>query len=147
MLGLVEQKVKEFEKSEKESFRNVFDEEGNLTTLGKRKYREFCGVYIIYEGRNIIYIGKSGGGAYRIADLAYQKNDKFKHTLSQKIIKFKSFRNINEVMNFYREKCFLKVIKTGSDMDAEIVESIFIKLFRPKYNKELKPNLEKFINE
>ncbi|MFW6111149.1 MAG: hypothetical protein ACOC6H_03840 [Thermoproteota archaeon] len=108
---------------------------------------EYTGVYVVYEGNKPIYVGSAGKGErplkYRIADLfcysSDSESDPFYHTLTEKLVKEKNMEDtqkaLDEVREFYCEKCSFKVIKTGTVDLARMLEQVLIVLLgHPKYN-------------
>lgn len=140
IIKLIKQKAKEFNNASLVNFNDVIKKDGRPI----RGKFEFPGIYIIYEKNNgMIYIGMAGKGdhflRYRLSDLFFYdpKRKKFKHSLTQKLLtKIRRFKNINGIADFYRNRCYLKVIGTKSAREARIIEDIFIELLSPKYNQE-----------
>lgn len=103
---------------------------------------EFAGIYAIYEkGKGLIYIGSAGKGnhflRYRIADLFYFSDNKFKHYLTEKLLNsLKRFDGIDSIRNFYLHDCYFRVVKTDTIRQARIIEEILIYLLNPKYNQD-----------
>lgn len=104
---------------------------------------EYPGVYIIYKGNKIIYIGSAGKGnhvlRFRIGDLFFYSESprtdyRFHHYLSRKLIEKGEFKTIGDLRNFYLNKCKIKLIETESIKEARAIEYILIAIFQPKYN-------------
>lgn len=105
----------------------------------------FPGVYVLYEGEKVIYVGSAGKGRhhlkFRLADLFYFSSnvnlkDRFKHYLSKKLIeKYHRFDNIDSLRDYYYTKCKFRVIQTPDIQDARIIEAILIKILKPEYNQ------------
>lgn len=108
---------------------------------------ECVGVYVIFEGGKAIYVGSAGGGKhplkYRIGDLfgysPRSKSSSYYHPLTRKLAKKIDVKDpeqaLNEVRNFYFERCSFKVVKTDTIDQARMLEYVFIILLdHPKYN-------------
>lgn len=117
--------------------------------LPKVKELESAGVYVLYDGDEICYVGSAGSNhtvRYRIKDLfAYNesyegKSERWGHNLTWKLMrdvenKHKISEKIDDVRDFYF-KCRFKFIKAKEDADAHAIEQVLIMLFKPKYNGE-----------
>ena len=129
-----------------------FREYINLENWRPKKTKEYpkvgelkhAGVYCIYEGQEIIYIGSAGSRhtlRNRIGNLFVhrsQKNPEFGHNLTHKLILDKTLRRfskIDEVRDFYLN-CRFKFITANNDAEAHALENVLIMLFTPEYNNE-----------
>ncbi len=140
MLNFLNEKIREFQEADFQSFREHVDVE---------KWRAIpsplldqTGVYIIYEEGDVIYVGGTEREGRtirdRINDLFYKPTPgrRFKHTLTSKLInKLKRFRNVDEIRNYYLQRCTFKVIGTKNTRDARLLEAVLIYLLNPRYNK------------
>ncbi len=100
------------------------------------------GAYIIYEGKEPIYVGEAGKGGhwvnYRMGDLfsySPKRTQKFGHTLTKKLLtKERRFKTMGQVREFYMSKCTLKTVPTETFKQARTVEAVLIEFLKPKYN-------------
>lgn len=139
MLSFLREKVEEFERAQMQNFR----EHINMKTW--RAIRSHLldqpGVYVIYDGDRIIYVGateKEGRFIrYSIGDLFYYRpppSERFKHSLTRKLIeKYRCFTNIQEVRDYYIQRCSFKVVGTPTSRDAKLLEAALTRLLKPHY--------------
>jgi excinuclease UvrABC nuclease subunit len=126
---------------------NYYDK---LKNVERKKFRDFVavdtkirvkgipkepGVYQIFEGGKLIYVGSARRLKDRIHNLFYGN-----HTLTAKLWKSKSgeerrFRNLREVQNFYLNRCTFNFITTDEYKEALALEGILIMHDSPIYNK------------
>jgi len=137
----IKPKIKEFQRSKKINLKNII-----INNRVKGHELETPGCYVIYEyGKTRpIYIGSAGKGKhylkYRIGDLfsySQKSKDPFYHTLTKKLImpnKIGRYKDIEELQEFYKEKCYLKIIETKTVREARILEDILIEILKPQYN-------------
>lgn len=142
IIKIIRKYISDFEKSPRYNFRDILKDNWRV----KKGFFENPGVYAIYEkGGGLIYIGSAGKGKhylrYRLGDLfiynPQYKDIKFTHSLTQKLIlKIKRFKGIDNIRKHFVNKCYFKVVETGTVREARIVESILIELLNPRYNSE-----------
>jgi len=141
IIELLKAKFSEFQSAEKRSFRDFVKYESNFR--GRKGVLEYPGCYVIYEGDEPIYVGSAGKGThvlkYRMGDLfSYTPRSGYHHTLTRKLIthkKYKRFKNIDEVREFYLNECSVKIIRTNNKQEAQLVESALVLHLNPKYNE------------
>lgn len=96
------------------------------------KMRNIMGVYVIYEGATIIYIGKTNKFHIRFGtDLRHEST----HTLVRKLIKSERFKDRIEVKNHFIKSCKIKIEICETNRQAEALEHIAIHILNPFYNK------------
>ena len=99
-----------------------FDRRKNLTSR--------CGVYAIFKGSTIIYVGYTGNSLKR----RFQElmGDYRSHTLHNKLIK--ELGNKKRVQNFLIKKCRFKVKEFRNQKEAKVAEHFIIGVLNPRYN-------------
>jgi hypothetical protein len=90
------------------------------------------GVYVIFEGELILYVGKTNKFHVRFG--ANLKNENT-HTFVRKIIKSGRFKDRHEVVQFLRNECKIKIGVCNSNREAEALEGIAILVLDPVLNK------------
>ena len=87
------------------------------------------GVYAVYEGDEIIYIGQSGNIQDRLYNHLLKLNN---HDLAKRLEGYKNHDNPKDIINFLLTKCRFKVIKEYYRLRLEC----FAKgVLNPKFNK------------
>lgn len=153
VLSKLEAKAKTLESKPLLDFRDYINKErsriGTIKEHPKVRELESAGVYCIYEGDKIVYIGSAGAShtlRYRIGDLfAYHpeyvgQDNVYGHSLTKKLTlegKYKRFNTIDEVRDYYCN-CRFKFIRAENDAEAHALEGILIMLFKPPFNNETK---------
>jgi hypothetical protein len=124
---MITYKIKELEiKTERllESKFLSFDEVASL----KNK----MGVYLIYEGDIIVYIGKTNKFNVRFGtDLKHEST----HTLVQKLIKSNRFENRIDVLKYFKTECKIRIEFCDTNREAEALEALAIYILNPLFNK------------
>lgn len=110
-----------------------------LMTLLNSKFRDFNtryidleikGVYAIYEGNKVIYVGESYNIQRRLNDLL-KGNDK-SHTLRRKLYGYNEINSDEDVNNFLKMKCKFRVLK---EFYGARLEGFAIGILKPKFNE------------
>lgn len=94
--------------------------------------KDQMGVYVIFEGEQILYVGKTNKFHVRFGtDLKHEST----HTFVRKIIKSGRFKDRHEVVQFLRNECKIKIGVCDSNREAEALEGIAILILEPILNK------------
>ncbi len=90
------------------------------------------GVYVIYEGDRVLYIGKTNKFHIRFGtDLKHEST----HTLVSKLIKNGRFADRYKVVDFLKTQCKIRIEFCETNREAEALESIAIYILEPELNK------------
>ena len=90
------------------------------------------GVYVIYEGEHVLYVGKTNKFHIRFGtDLKHEST----HTLVRKLIKSERFKDRHEVVHFLKNSCQFRIELCNSNREAEALEGIVIYILDPDLNK------------
>jgi hypothetical protein len=93
--------------------------------------KNMMGVYCIYEGDKLIYIGKTNKFHIRFGtDLKHEST----HTLVRKLLKTEKFKERMEVVNYLKNKCRYKISFCESNRECEALESLAIFILNPELN-------------
>jgi excinuclease UvrABC nuclease subunit len=87
------------------------------------------GIYAIYEGDEIIYIGQSKNFQDRLYNHLLKQNN---HDLADRLVGYKNLEKGEPVLNFLLKKCRFKVIKENYRLR---LEHFAVGVLKPKFNK------------
>lgn len=115
-----------------QKFENLFL--SNLLEFGQvASMKNKMGVYVIYQGEQILYIGKTNKFHVRFGtDLKHEST----HTLVRKLIKNGEHKDRHEVVQFLKNLCKYRIELCNSNREAEALEGIAIYILKPALNKE-----------
>lgn len=116
----------------------------SIRELAKQK-PSIAGVYVIFEDKDIVYVGESGCLQRRIIDLSETRNHQFRRTLG--VIRFSKvprFRKATtrkkfplhieqKVDKWIKEKCQIVVVPL--DLGRKEFEEYMFREYEPKYNQ------------
>jgi len=95
-----------------------------------RSLEKVTGVYLIYFGREIIYAVSTNKFDVRFGtDLLHKST----HTLHKKLLN--EGKIIQEIKDFFKNKCKYKIKICEDKLKAEALEHFAIWVIKPKYNK------------
>ena len=93
-----------------------------------KELKKVTGVYVIYSGKDVIYVGSTNNFNVRFGvDLI----NKSTHTLNNKLLNEKS---PEETLDFIKNKCMYKIKDCKDKVEAECLEHFAISVFEPSYN-------------
>ena len=103
-----------------------------LTYEHVKKLKNLSGVYMVFDGDEIIYIGSTKNFYVRFGtDLKHKST----HTLNNKLLIEKG--NLDEVSEILKKKFRYKVKICNNMLMAESLEHFAIWVYKPRYNKYL----------
>lgn len=117
-----------------------------LTREVAKQIPSTAGVYVIFEGKDIVYVGETGCLQRRIIDLGETRNHQFRRTLGA--VRFSGilcFRRANarrkfpshierKVDKWIKEKCQIVVVPLN--LGRKEFEEHIVREYRPKYNQK-----------
>jgi len=103
-----------------------------------KKLEKVMGVYLIYFGEEIIYAGSTNKFDVRFGtDLLHKST----HTLHRKLLN--EGKTIQEIKDFFKNKCKYKIKICKDKLKAEALEHFAIWVIKPKFNKYIYRNEKK----
>ncbi|MCK5043153.1 MAG: hypothetical protein KAR51_03940 [Candidatus Aenigmarchaeota archaeon] len=156
LVGFIEGKITEFNKTEKIQFSEIFKvherENHNKKIILSSLLPEKRGVYILFKENSPVYVGSTGKNKRtiqkRIADFLYYNpepmsekfSDRTRHSLTNKLFVENKKTKKFELKDFYKslsKNWQIKVLETEDEISAKVLEYALIMLLRTKYNSEI----------
>ena len=113
----------------KKDFESLFGS-SFMTFNEVKKLEKIMGVYLIYIGKEIIYVGSTNKFDIRFGtDLLHEST----HTLHRKLLN--EGKTMQEIRDFFRDKCKYRIKICEDKLKAEALEHFAIWAIKPRYNR------------